>query len=232
MTDVRAVIADQARWCVANQPLFEYLESRPFPLFRPTPERHIANDCSATIALCYWLAGAHDPMGYNYEGWGNTDTLAAKGEPISIAEALPGDVVIYGPTWATVHGAMIVEPSPTNPLTMSHGEPDQPALVRLIEGNPTPEYEPRCFRFDTSSRFPPPPPPAPVVARTLSGRANLLGRCAWNTTLDWPKFDHLLLFGGGPKAVTWAIDAGGHVRVRVAKARRGSLITVDVYRKP
>lgn len=226
--DVRAAIADQARWCVANQPLFEYLESRPFPLYRPTATKHIANDCSATVALCYFLGGGHDPMGFNFEGWGNTDTLATKGEPISLTEALPADVVIYGPVGNTVHGALVVQADPTDPLTMSHGGSNEPAFVRVSDGNPTPEYEPRFFRFDTSSRFPP-PPPGPVLARTLTGRINLLGRAVWNTTLDWSKFDHATVADAGPKAIVWGVNAGGHTRIRVAKGIYGRPVKVYVY---
>ncbi len=79
---------------------------------------------------------------------------------------------------------------------------------------------------------PPPPPPKPTLFRTLKGFANLLGRHTWNTELPFAEFASLKLTGGGAKAQAKAIDAGGHLRVRVAKAMHGSILTVKVYRKP
>lgn len=77
----------------------------------------------------------------------------------------------------------------------------------------------------------PKPPPRPVLARSLTGRINVLGRAEWNTTLDWSKFNHATVADAGPKATVWGIDAGGHTRIRVAKGIHGRPVHVNVYTK-
>jgi len=135
-TALRTAVCDWGDWCPPNQPLFRYLESRPFPLYQPTPARHIADDCSATIALCFALGAAPDPMGLGYSGYGNTTTLEMRGTQIPVSEVQPGDVVLYGAPGATVHGALVV-PGETaaDPLTMTHGDPASPAFVGAYQGN-------------------------------------------------------------------------------------------------
>jgi hypothetical protein len=53
----------------------------------------------------------------------------------------------------------------------------------------------------------------------------------WNSTLDWTKFDHLTLTGGGAKAKAVASNAGGHVRVKVTGATAHSEVTIRLYAK-
>ena len=162
-TALRTAVCDWGDWCPPNQPLFRYLESRPFPLYQPTPARHIADDCSATIALCFALGAAPDPMGLGYSGYGNTTTLEMRGTQIPVSEVQPGDVVLYGAPGATVHGALVV-PGETaaDPLTMTHGDPASPAFVGAYQGNPT-GYPPRFFRFLSVGG-----PPSPT-AKTQEG---------------------------------------------------------------
>ena len=147
--DVRSAIVAQARWCVANKARFEYAEVRPMPYTTKAP---IRNDCSATVTLCYYLAGAPDPNRQHYNGEGYTGTLITYGHEITQASVVPGDVVMYGPGTG-VHCAVIVEGG-LDPLTVSHGSSSEPAYVRVSAGNPTPNYPPRFYRYNTASRFP------------------------------------------------------------------------------
>lgn len=153
--DGRSDIVTWARWCASNQSLFDYVEARPFELRQPTPSHRIANDCSATFTLCYWLAGViDDPNGLNYTGYGNTDSLVAQGAPVASGELThPGDAVIFYSGGATVHVALIITPG-ADPLTMSHGDSAQPALVRVSQdGRPH-----AFFTFNTQKPAPLPVP--------------------------------------------------------------------------
>ena len=75
--DVSHVIVAWAHQAVKDQPLFDYLEVRPFPLYWPTPVRRIKDDCGATNDLYYFMAGAEDPMENGFDGEGNTESLWA-----------------------------------------------------------------------------------------------------------------------------------------------------------
>ncbi|HVH52092.1 MAG TPA: hypothetical protein VM690_08090, partial [Gaiellaceae bacterium] len=72
MSDVRQAIVAAARWGIRNEPLIHYAEVRPIPLARRLP---ITTDCSGFVTLCYFLAGAPDPNGREYDGEGWTGTL-------------------------------------------------------------------------------------------------------------------------------------------------------------
>ena len=149
--DVSDVIVSKARWGVTNQPLFQYDEVRPFPLSLAAP---LIDDCSATFTLWYYLAGAPDPNGpqFNYNGYGNTDSLAANGREVTLAELKPADgVIYYNSAGATAHVALVVEVG-ADPLTVSHGWSGEPAYVRVSQdGRPH-----RFFRFDTTIQVPAP----------------------------------------------------------------------------
>jgi hypothetical protein len=51
-------------------------------------------DCSSFATWCYWVAGALDPNGLGYNGYGFTGTLASHGK--RVATPRPGDLVFYG----------------------------------------------------------------------------------------------------------------------------------------
>ena len=160
--DVRPQIVVWADWCVTHKDLFNYREVRPMPYSTKAP---IDNDCSGTFTLCYYLAGAPDPNGLGYDGYGYTGTLATHGQQITLAQLEPGDAVIYyGGGFApgdSQHVATIIKPG-SDPLTMSHGQQSEPAYVTVSEdGRPH-----LFFRYATNSRFPQPAPkpepPKPV----------------------------------------------------------------------
>jgi hypothetical protein len=93
---------------VFHQPQFRYEEIRPFPLTSKLP---ITNDCSGTFTLLFWLAGAPDPNGpaYHYNGYGNTDSLAAHGQQVMQKNLIPSDAVIYYEGDETVHVAVVIK---------------------------------------------------------------------------------------------------------------------------
>ncbi len=140
--DVADVIVAWAKQAVKDQPLFDWVESRPFPLYWPTPARRIQDDCGATVDLYFFMAGAADPMGNGYDGAGNTETLWAAAEAAGQlfrepTSTKPADLVIYyegePSAGATVHTALIVEGGTDDPLTVSHGQESEPAFVNVSQ---------------------------------------------------------------------------------------------------
>lgn len=63
-------------------------------------------DCSSFATWVYWVSGARDPNGFNYNGYGFTGTLQAHGIRILWSNVRPGDLVFYG--WPTSHVAIYV----------------------------------------------------------------------------------------------------------------------------
>lgn len=153
--DFRPEIVAAARWCVANKPAFRYLESRPFPLFVPSTAHVMEDDCSSTSILCCWMAHAPEPFAGAYAGIGNTETFL---ELEHITDPQGGDFVVYGEglPLGDQHMAVVLEAG-SDPLTMSHGMPSEPAFVNAIQGCPS-----HAQGRITYIRAYPVSPPAPI----------------------------------------------------------------------
>jgi cell wall-associated NlpC family hydrolase len=107
-TGTRAAIVAAAQWGLAHISSMSYDEVRPLPasLFG-TPANPCVTDCSGFVILCYKAAGAPDPSGNNYDGSGNTSSLAATGTQTKTPQ--PGDVCLYGASVsATVHATLYI----------------------------------------------------------------------------------------------------------------------------
>lgn len=75
---------------------------------------------SSFVTWCYWQAGAPDPNGSDYNGFGYLGTLATHGRRVAVPE--PGDVVLYGagsiPAIAGIyvgHGKVVVNGGEAGP---------------------------------------------------------------------------------------------------------------------
>lgn len=79
-----------------GQNVLVYAQIRPFPLTRSIDELKNRLDCSSTMQVAYWMAGAPDPSGLDHSGYGYTGTQWARGRFVSLADARPGDLVFYG----------------------------------------------------------------------------------------------------------------------------------------
>lgn len=79
------------------------------------------SDCSSAVTWIYWTAIGSGPDIINGEHWtaGYTGTMVGRGKEVSVAEALPGDLVFYGAKGQIpFHVAMWVG----NEEVVSHGE--------------------------------------------------------------------------------------------------------------
>ena len=150
MTDVRADIVKWAKWGVDNRASFTYTEDgrRMSGVHAPGITPCIC-DCSAFVTYCYSWAGAPDPNGQGYNGQGYTGTLLSHGTSITKAQAVPGDVIVYGKGTGD-HTALIVEAG-NDPMTVSMGEQGDPNYVRVSLDGRQPQ---RFLRFNTVSGGP------------------------------------------------------------------------------
>ena len=87
----------------------------------------LTTDCSGFVTLCYFIAGAPDPNGLDYDGQGSTGTLLR--HMTRVLEAKGGDVVVFG-AYPGHHAAIVLEPG-DDPLLASHGQERGPVEVRF-----------------------------------------------------------------------------------------------------
>jgi hypothetical protein len=194
MTDVRSIIVEWARWGVDNHLHFNYTEDmnrRMSAVSVWPPKFPIYSDCSAAVTLWYWYAGAADPNGNHYNGYGYTGTLLSHGTHIPLAQVVPGDVVVYGPGTGW-HTALVVEVHGQDVLTISHGQQGDPSYVWVNPPHSTPSNGytsdgrlPQTYlRFNTaavntihkpSDLLPHPAPTPTLPAPTPSRPTNKLG---------------------------------------------------------
>jgi cell wall-associated NlpC family hydrolase len=88
-------------------------------------------DCSSFATWCYWAAGAPDPNGLGYNGFGYTGTQILCGR--ETAEPRPGDLCFYGPLRDRItHVAIYVG----NGRVVSHGRERGPELYGSISYRP------------------------------------------------------------------------------------------------
>jgi hypothetical protein len=87
-------------------------------------EKQVYEDCSSFATGCYWLAGAQDPNGRGFDGYGFTGTLAVHGHPVSLREAKPGDLIFYGWGAPWHHVTIYIG----NGLCISHGSERGPVV--------------------------------------------------------------------------------------------------------
>jgi len=125
---IRQKIVTAARWGIENEARIHYGEVRPIPLGRTLPLR---TDCSGFVTVCYFLAGAPDPNGRDYDGAGYTGTMLAWLPHIGGADAKRGDLVVWG-AYPGRHVAIVLEPG-DDPLLCSHGSERGPLAIRLSE---------------------------------------------------------------------------------------------------
>lgn len=100
---------------------------------------HIAMDCSESFTTaCRW-AGLPDPNGptYNYNGYGNTDTLFAFLDHIAVASTLDADGLMWcPPPEGLAHVTSKVSGSGSNPTVFSNGDEDGPYIYPLSDDAP------------------------------------------------------------------------------------------------
>lgn len=99
-------------------------------------------DCSQAVTLIAHVSGAKDPNGGNWRSDGYTGTLVKGCQPITRAQAKPGDLRVFGPGTGH-HVCMVMQPG-GDPLLFSHGQEHDPiAILESVEAR----YQPSGGTF-------------------------------------------------------------------------------------
>ncbi len=127
---LRAKIVAEAKWGRAHENSIHYEQRRPIDGINRRHKQPLFTDCSGFVTLCYKWAGAPDPNGRRYDGYGYTGTLKAHMRHISKAQVKPGDLCL----WEGQHVALVIKAG-ADPLLISHGSERGPNVVRFSVQN-------------------------------------------------------------------------------------------------
>ena len=89
----REKIIKAAHYAYLNRGNIHYSQIRPMSDMAPPPNVPNYMDCSYFATWCYKVAGANDPNGFGYNGYGYTGTLMVHGTRTYSPK--PGDLVFY-----------------------------------------------------------------------------------------------------------------------------------------
>lgn len=93
---VRDKVVQAALDGYAHRFQIKYVQMRPYNWLHTgtkTAEQLYKEDCSSFAIWTYYVAGALDPGGYNFTGWGNTDSMLNHG--VQVSQPQPADFVFY-----------------------------------------------------------------------------------------------------------------------------------------
>lgn len=123
---IRDRIVDYALWGTKNEPSIHYRQSRPYPSSpRSLP---MYTDCSAFATLACKDAGAADPNGTGFDGYGFTGTLYSHCPKVAKADAKPGDLLEHGGYPGSHVNVLVEKGSKADPMVVSHGQESGPRL--------------------------------------------------------------------------------------------------------
>lgn len=132
---IRERIVYYARWAAVNTPQIHYAQVRPMDHLNKVQALPWYSDCSELVTTIYHWAGAPDPNGMGYNGYGFTGTMLDHGVSIPLFQVKKGDVVIWGSAPGH-HTAVFTEVGTSgDPLIVSHGSERGPLELRLSQEN-------------------------------------------------------------------------------------------------
>jgi len=106
--EVRAQLVAGAERLFPHGSDIHYSEVRPY--YRGPLDRFpYTLDCSGAVIRLYEDAGAPDPSGMGFDGYGNTDTILAHLPPVSREQARRGDLVLFHVGNDGRHVSMLLE---------------------------------------------------------------------------------------------------------------------------
>jgi hypothetical protein len=107
---------------------WDYGQVRPIP--HPGQRGRVKTDCSGGVTYAAQVAKVPDPNARGFDGLGYTGTLLESkyAKRVSLLQARPGDLIVYGP-FPGHHVVAILEAGP-DPLVWSHGSQGDPRIMR------------------------------------------------------------------------------------------------------
>jgi hypothetical protein len=160
----RQLLAELMDGTVKNERNWHYEMRRPLPFPSRDKALHgsVHSDCSFGCIILCKLAGCPDPSGYNFAGYGNSQSFFNKLQHIPIHEAKIGDLIVYGYGGAN-HAVMVRGGLGANPLVWSHGQEKGPIFVRHSVEDAFHSGPSQALRIKL-----PVPPPTEAEARTVA----------------------------------------------------------------
>jgi hypothetical protein len=126
-TTMRQRVLAEALWGYNNNWRIGYAQVRPMRSLFSGHDLPQTMDCSEFVTLCYKRAGAPDPNGELYSGYGYTGTLSQRGLFVAYSQARIGDLVFYGGGWPWHHVALYAGFG----KVVSHGSDSGPHLCYI-----------------------------------------------------------------------------------------------------
>ena len=93
---IRKKIVANAKWGVEHAGSIHYEQARPIDGLHQPHKLPLHTDCSGFATDCYKWAGAPDPNGLGYSGYGYTGSLINYMHEIMKSQLHPGDLIAYG----------------------------------------------------------------------------------------------------------------------------------------
>jgi hypothetical protein len=131
-TAIRDQMVAVCEWAIDHEPDIHYSKERPVAIetpFETIPPGGLQVDCSGSTELFAKWAGAPDPSGLGYSGFGFSGTMASHLRMIPQSLLRLGDIVIFGVP-DTHHVAVVIELG-DDPVLQSHGEEAGPIRISL-----------------------------------------------------------------------------------------------------
>ena len=131
-TAIRNTMVEVCEWAIDHAPDIHYSQDRPVAIdtpFETIPGGGLQIDCSGSTELFAKWAGAPDPSGSSYSGFGRSSLMAAHLRMIPKSQLRLGDLVIFGVP-DTHHVAVVIELG-VDPVLESHGEEQGPLRIGL-----------------------------------------------------------------------------------------------------
>jgi hypothetical protein len=127
---IRNKIVETAFYGASKERWISYSQYRPMRDFAPPPNFPTYTDCSGFVTWCYKSAGAPDPNGRGYDGYGFTGSLYETGTATTTSRLKPGDLVFYGTPWMSGGAAHVVVYTGGG-MAVSHGRDAGPERVSI-----------------------------------------------------------------------------------------------------
>lgn len=143
---IREKIVAYARWGVTNNQAIHYAETRPMDHLNQVQALPWTTDCSEFVTTIYKWAGAPDPNGMGYSGWGYTGTMLDHGVSVPLHSVKAGDAVIWGVSPGHHTAVFVEDGTVADPLIVSHGSEAGPSLERLSAETAAQGYRPMTFK--------------------------------------------------------------------------------------
>lgn len=172
LSTLRQRIVTIAEQALKDGTFTTYEEVRPVPL----NTAHPATDCSGAVIWIYKKAGAPDPSGLAYTGYGNTGSFYSHCEHVAYENCEAGDMIDVAQGDGTTHVYLVLERVAGDLVVFSNGGPGAAKQERLSSVKAY--WYGKGYRFQGLRELPLEDQPKHKYV-VLNGRGERIGRCTY-----------------------------------------------------